>query len=290
MEILITGANSPLGRVVVERALLSNHRVVEGVREIMVDEEAPPHCKQIKLDMTKPETFSGIPKSVECVVHIAAANDGPAEHLFDVNGLGTMRLLKFSLPLAVSKIIHVSSMSVYGTVTERIVRRDSKIQHPSPYGLSKFMGECFLVDFANEIASVSIRSPAIIGNGASRNFLARMVRDMMTGQKKITLKNPDFLFNNVIHYKSLAHLIISLAEADLTSHDYFPVASSNPMPLSTVVEHIANRLEYRGQISWFDGAPIPFSIDTEYAEKLGFKPKSVLDEIDDWLNSDPITL
>jgi nucleoside-diphosphate-sugar epimerase len=285
MKVLVTGANSPLGKVVVEKAKSANHCVVEALRGGVTAPEATSPSTRINLDMTKPETFSAIPTDVECVVHIAAANEGTAGHLFDVNGMGTLRLIQSSIRLGISKLIHVSSMSVYGNVSEANVSRDTPIQHPSPYGLSKFSGECFLRDFANKLASVSIRSPAIIGNGASRNFLAKLVRDMIDQREEVILKNPDFLFNNIIHYETFSRFIVSLIETDLTSYDFFPVASSMPRPLGVIVAHIASRLDYKKRISWSDGGPSPFSVNTEYSEKFGFQPRAVLDEIDDWLNS-----
>jgi nucleoside-diphosphate-sugar epimerase len=285
MKVLVTGANSPLGKFVIKEASLARHYVIGAVREDRKDIEKVAPSERIILDISKPETFSAIPNGVECVVHIAAANEGPAEHLFDVNGMGTRRLIHSGIRLGVVKIIHVSSMSVYGTVKEPIVRSDTPIRHPSPYGLSKWAGECFLNDFSTRVASVSIRAPAIIGNGASRNFISRLVSDMLKRRDEVVLTNPGFLFNNVIHYDTFARFIVSLIESDLNSYNYFPVASSMPMPLADIVQHIASRLGYAGRIRWGVGGLSPFSIDTGDAERFGFKPKTVIEEIDAWLNS-----
>jgi nucleoside-diphosphate-sugar epimerase len=290
MKVLVTGANSPLGTVVIKEAILAKHCVIGAVREDRNNLDTSLTSERIILDLSKPETFSAIPNGVECVVHIAAANEGTPGYLLDINGIGTLRLIQSAICKGVAKIIHVSSMSVYGTVKESIVRAGTPIQHSSPYGLSKWAGECFLNEFSTRVASVSIRAPAIIGNGASRNFIARLVSDMLQSRDELVLKNPEFLFNNVIHYETFARFIISLIESDLNSFDYFPVASSDPLPLADVVQHIASRLDYAGRISWGVGELSPFSIGTEDAENFGFKPRPVLEELDAWLNSDSLTL
>jgi nucleoside-diphosphate-sugar epimerase len=204
MKLLVTGASSPLGRIVVEKAKRANHFVIEALRGAVTAQKSTTPCTRINLDMTKLESFSAIPNDVECVVHIAAANEGQAGYLFDVNGMGTQRLIHSCIHSKISKIIHVSSMSVYGAVSEPMVSRNTPTRHPSPYGLSKFAGECFLNEFSNKVVSVSIRSPAIVGNGASRNFLARLVRDMVDKREEVVLKNPNFVFNNVIHYDTFS--------------------------------------------------------------------------------------
>jgi hypothetical protein len=108
---------------------------------------------------------------------------------------------------------------------------------------------------------------------------------MLKRRDEVVLTNPGFLFNNVIHYDTFARFIVSLIESDLNSYNYFPVASSMPMPLADIVQHIASRLGYAGRIRWGVGGPSPFSIDTGDAERFGFKPKTVIEEIDAWLNS-----
>ena len=290
MKVLVTGANSPLGMLVIKEARLARHYVIGAVREDGKDVEKVAPNEKIILDVSKPETFSAIPNGVECVVHIAAANEGSAEHLFDVNGMGTLRLLHSAISLGVTKIIHVSSMSVYGPVKESIVRADTPIRHSSPYGMSKWVGECFLNNFSNKVASVSIRSPAIIGNGASRNFIARLVEDMVQRRDEVVLRNPGFLFNNVVHYDTFACFIVSLIESDLKLFHYFPIGSSNSLPLADVVRYLASRLGYVGRINWGVGGLSPFSIDTTDAEKFGFKPKTVLEELDAWLDSESLAL
>jgi nucleoside-diphosphate-sugar epimerase len=288
MRILVTGANSPLGHSVSQFSKEAGHYVVGSVRSDKLELEFDHLDDRIVIELDDPVFCERIPTDLDCIVHIAAAHTGSPQALFKVNGIAVHELAEFAAKTGIKKFIHISSMSVYGAVKEPIVGVKSSIRHSSPYGLSKWAGECYLAAFSSRFASVSIRSPAIIGSGASRNFLAKLVFDMLNGREEIVLENPAFFFNNAIHYKTFARFIVSLVEADLNSHDYFPVASSMPLPLEVIVQHIASRLDYKGHISWCDSGSSPFSIDTDYAQKFGFRPRAVMEEIDEWLNSESL--
>jgi len=284
MRILVTGASSPLGHSVSKFAKEAGHYVVGSVRSNKRDWQSANLDDQIVIELDDPAFCDQIPTNLDCIVHIAAAHTGSPQSLFMANGLAVYELAEFAAESGVRKFIHISSMSVYGAVKEPIVGASSNISHSSSYGLSKWAGECYLATFSSRLASVSIRSPAIIGSGARRNFLAKLVYDMLDGRDELVLENPTFLFNNAIHYNTFARFVVSLVEADLNSHNYFPIGSSAPLPLDLIVQHIATRLDFKGRIVWRDGRQSPFSINIEQAEIFGFRPRTVMEEINDWLN------
>lgn len=288
MRILVTGANSPLGISVSKLAKEAGHYIVGSVRSNKLALQFDQIDDRIVIELDDPEFCKRAPTDLDCIIHIAAAHSGSPQYLYLANGLATHKLAEFAARTGIKKFIHMSSMSVYGGVEDAIVGAQSSIRHSSPYGLSKWAGECYLAALSGLMASVSIRSPAIIGSGASRNFLARLICNIMQGREELVLENPTFLFNNAIHYNTLARFIVSLVEADLKSHDYFPVASSMPLPLEVIVRHLASRLAFKGRIIWRPGGQSPFSINTEHAESFGFRPRAVMEEIDDWLSSETL--
>lgn len=178
MKLLITGANSPLGIAFARRAHAANHYVIGGVRESKMAWSSNYLHEKIFLDFRNIESLANIPDDTECIVHIAAVNEGTPQELLEVNGLGTYSLIESAIRCGIKKIIHISSMSVYGTVTEPIVDSRTIIRHSTPYGLSKWAGECYLNDRSDKLNSVCIRSPAIVGQSAHRHFLAKVVEQM----------------------------------------------------------------------------------------------------------------
>jgi nucleoside-diphosphate-sugar epimerase len=283
-SILVTGANSPLGIEVCRLAHTAGHYVIGSVRDKRAYDKTTEIHEIINLNFEDPRSFNNIPYGLDCIIHIASTRSGSPETIFKVIGLGTHSLVQAAKRLKINKIIHVSSMSVYGAVTESLVTARTPIKCSTPHGSSKWAAESFLREASADVASVSIRSPAIVGRFAKANFLAKLVEDMANGLDTVYVRNPQFMFNNLVHYKTLARFLFSLAETSFISHRSFPIGAKDPLPLSEVVSTLASHLIYEGHVTWESGGSSPFSVDTEEAKEYGFIPNSVKEELLTWMN------
>lgn len=283
MRILVTGAKSPLGVAVCEAARADRIDLVESVRGSRGCSETSSGNDVIRLDLNDPESFCAIPTGLDAIVHVAAANEGSPEYLMRVNGFGTRHLVETAERLGIRKFVHISSMSVYGPVQETIVDAETPVRHGTPYGLSKWAAECYLNNASSSVIGVSVRSPAIVGKEARRNFLAVLRNEMERKAPFVEVKNPDFLFNNIVHTDAFAAFIVSLLGDPFDAFRAFPIASSNPLPVREIVLQLAIASGYKGEIKWTVGSTAPFAIDSAHAVRLGYKPWTVADTLDKWL-------
>jgi nucleoside-diphosphate-sugar epimerase len=286
VKILITGANSPLGVAFSKKAREAGYYLIGSVRKwggVIPNEYVD---ENIILDFENPGFSKCIPGELDCIVHIAAASEGTPEYLFHTNGIVTQILADHAIERNINKIIHISSMSIYGIPECDKVGSQTKIRHATPYGLSKWAGECFLHERAQHLNSVSIRSPAIVGCSARRNFLANLLSGMLSEKPYVELSNPNFLFNNLIHYDTFATFLLKLTKFDFTGHSYFPIAASQPIKLREVVDILVSRCRYQGRVVWKESFHTPFSIDLSDAMSFGFIPRTVLEELGSWLSRD----
>lgn len=111
MRLLITGATGLLGRPLVSAAKSAGHEVIAlsrstdtGVAEIA---DATILCDLLELEPDE------LPMNLDAIVHLAIAQRGSAEHILDVSGAGTRRLLEAAIERHARRFVHVSSMSVY---------------------------------------------------------------------------------------------------------------------------------------------------------------------------------
>ena len=103
----------------------------------------------------------------------ASVNEGSAEALLKTTGLGMIYLIDLAKQLYNHRIIHISSMSIHGSVLTEVVDENTSVTHAVPVGAAKWAAECFISNERSSIEAVSIRSPAIAGPYANRHFLAR---------------------------------------------------------------------------------------------------------------------
>ena len=95
---------------------------------------------------------------VDAVIHIAglkSVSESCAEPLryYDVNVVGTLRLLQAMAEARVSRMVFSSSTTVYGNPTTVPITEDAPLNPACPYGQSKLMAENILRDVAGVTGS-----------------------------------------------------------------------------------------------------------------------------------------
>ena len=283
-RILVTGITSPLGQAVGRKLQAEGHRVVGTVRSSKIGVQGLPADEIVALDLENEYTFTNIVGGFESFVHIASMNEGSAEALLKSTGLGMIYLINRAKQLSIRRLVHISSMSIYGKVPAEVVDQNTRVTHSVPVGAAKWAAECFISNERSSIEAVSIRSPAIAGPFASRHFLARIFLNMVRGPGKISVSNPDHLFNNIVHENVIAEFVSTLLDRDLGSeYRAVPIGSANPISLREIIDVMSKSTNYKGQINWVEPKSPPFRIDSTCAIELGYKPITTLETINRWM-------
>lgn len=283
-RILVTGITSPLGQAVGRKLRAEGNRVVGTLRSSRISTTGLPADELVALDLDNKSSFTNINGSFDAFVHVAAASEGTAEELMITTGLGTLYLVERAKFLSVSRIIHVSSMAVYGKIDDATVSEKTRINQSIPYGAAKWAAECYLANESNVVSAVSIRSPAIAGNRTHRHFLAKILNKMLRGDQTISAANPDHLFNNIVHEDNIADFVFTLLSTTLIRpYKAFPIASTDAIPLRNIVERLAAETKFKGEIKWQTANSTPFNIDSSAAIELGYKPLTTQATLDLWM-------
>ena len=284
-RILVTGINSPLGQAVGRKLQAKGHIVVGTVRSSKLNTRGLPANELIALDLDNDKSFLNITGGFDSFVHVASANEGSAESLLKVTGLGILYLIERAKHLDIRCLIHISSMSIHGRIISEVVDENTKVTHSLPVGAAKWAAECFIANERGSLEAVSIRSPAIAGAHASRHFLAKIYLSMRSGRDKISVSNPNHLFNNIVHEEILTQFVDSLLDAkSIPEYRAVPIGSTNPIPLHQIIEIMAKATNYKGQINWVEPKSPPFRIDSTGAIELGYKPITTLETINRWIH------
>jgi nucleoside-diphosphate-sugar epimerase len=284
-RILVTGINSPLGQAVGRNLQAKGHTVVGTVRSSKIGIQGLPANEIVALDLENEYTFTNIVGGFESFIHIASMNEGSAEALLKSTGLGMIHLLNRAKQLSIRRLVHISSMSIYGSVLTKVVDENTSVTHAVPVGAAKWAAECFISNERSSIEAVSIRSPAIAGPYANRHFLAKIFLNMVRGPDKISLSNPDHLFNNIVHENVIAEFVNTLLHQNWgPEYRAVPIGSTDPIPLREIIEVMSKSTKYKGRINWVEPKSPPFRIDSTSAIELGYKPITTLETINRWMH------
>jgi nucleoside-diphosphate-sugar epimerase len=115
------------------------------------------------------------------VFHVAAATNGSASHQRRVNIDGTRHVALAALQAGAQRLIHVSSIAVYGYGYHGIIGEDLPLQpHHDPYNVTKAAGEALLRDLGQTqgLPYTIIRPGMIYGprSGMWTGILFRLAR------------------------------------------------------------------------------------------------------------------
>ena len=284
-RILVTGINSPLGQAVGRKLQTEGHTVVGSVRSSKIHSQCLPASEIVVLDLENQDTFTNIVGRFDSFVHIATMNEGSAEALLKIRGLGMIYLIDRAKKLNIRRLVHISSMSIYGRVITEVVDENTSLAHSLPVGAATLVAECLISSERSSIEAVSIRSPAIAGPYANRHFLAKILISMLSGLNEIAVSNPDHLFNNIVHENVIADFIIQLLDTEpLPIYRAVPIGSTEPIALYEIIEMMAKATNYQGQINWVESDKTPFRIDLTGAVDLGYKPITTLETVNRWMH------
>jgi len=249
-NILVTGASGFIGSHLVEelvkdeknekiKVLVKNKKELGSINEF--SEETLKKINIVEGDLLDKGALIQALKGIKKVFHLAAIGrpmNVPKEAYFRVNVDGTRNLLEACKKNNVKRIIHVSSMSVFGYSRDRTPLSEDSPQLPvSDYGESKKQQEKLVLDFCkkNKIDLVVLRPPMVLGPRDSQNL--KLFRLINTGF--FPLLRSGRARYEIVYVKNFVHALI-LADLYGKNLGCYNVNDGRSYTIKELFETIAN--------------------------------------------------
>jgi nucleoside-diphosphate-sugar epimerase len=121
--------------------------------------------------VTDPGAVAQACAGVDVVYHLAAAQheaNVPDKHYYDVNVEGTRNMLNAVVEKGVRRLVHGSTIGVYGTNKNGPVCDDSPLQPDNIYGITKLEAEKVVREFFDKLPLAIVRISETYGPGDRR--------------------------------------------------------------------------------------------------------------------------
>jgi len=174
-----------------------------------------------------------------------------------------------------SSVVFLSSISVYGDISESVVTEETIPFKQNSYAKAKWDIEGLLRTY--DLNSLTLRLPGVVGLGAHDIFLSRTLAGIRRGEL-VKAYNPESLFNNVVHVGEVSGFIHKWSKNQIIGHNTVNLGSKEPITIREVVSLLG------GVADFIETNKKSFLIGIEKAVNLGFEPSTVRKSIKSYVS------
>jgi UDP-glucuronate 4-epimerase len=221
---------------------------------------------------------------IDGIVHLGAmagvrASVEQPAYYYDVNLLGTLKLLQMAQAQRVRQFVFASTSSVYGR-TQQIpfVETDSADRPLAPYPASKRAAELLGHSFfhLHQVPFVALRFFTVYGPRGRPDMVAYRLLDSMFFGAEMPLYNGGQMYRDWTYVADIAAGVVAALDSDLT-FEIINLGRGEPVLLQDFVEHIERLVGRRAEVH---SAPM-LAADIEYTyaditkakRLLGYRPR-----------------
>lgn len=233
---LVTGAGGFIGGRVVEALLqLGDRDIVPGLRRWSTAARIGRYpIEPIQCDLMKPEQLATALVGVDTIIHCAVGNA-------EVTVEGTRNLLQAALDAGVRRVVHVSTIDVYGRAEGTVDESRPYVETGREYGDSKIEAEKVCLEFAKRGLEVVILRPTIVYGPFSELWTVEPAQRLATGSWLLPASACQGTCN-LVYVDDLVRAIILALEAPGASGQAFNVNGPDRVTWQEYVEALGAEL------------------------------------------------
>ena len=245
MKVLVTGATGFLGKYVVKELVAEGYFVRafgrnEAVGQSLVSEQV----EFFKGDLSSKQAVEEACKGVEMVVHAGALSTvwGPWESFYQANVLGTQHVLEACRTNKISRLVYVSSPSIYAAPKDQIGIKEEDApteNHLNNYIKSKLLSEKLFPAYP-DVPSIILRPRGLFGIGDT-SILPRVLK--LSQKIGIPLIKEGKQLMDMTCVENVALAIALALKADRAEGQVYNITNGEPTPFKELIEEALQGLE-----------------------------------------------
>jgi UDP-glucose 4-epimerase len=322
---LVTGGAGFIGSHLVDRLIALGRRVrvvdnfASGHRRNLAQHANSPAVEIIEGDVADGAAMLRAAQGVERVFHVAALADivpsiQRPDAYFRANVDGTFATLQAARAAQVKRFVYVASSSCYGIPDAYPTPEEAEIRPQYPYALTKWMGECLVMHWAQvyKLPALSLRFFNIYGprartSGTYGAVFGVFLAQMLAG-KPLTIVGDGTQQRDFTYVSDAVEALVAAAGSDRAGRCY-NVGSDNPVSVNRLVAllkaadtvHIPKRpgepdctfadtRRIKAELGWSARVPIERGVETmlgaiEYwRDAPVWTPERIAAATADWFN------
>jgi UDP-glucose 4-epimerase len=290
MHVLVTGGAGFIGSTIARRFLAGGHTVrildslVTGLRQ-----NVPSEAEFIEGDIRNPETLQTVCDGIDVVLHQAAMvsvvqSAADPAGCFDVNVVGTQRVLAAAVSAGAKRVVLASSSAVYGNRPVQPKREDSPLDPLSPYAESKLAneGDARYQSVFNGLETVCFRYFNVFGpnqraDSPYSGVISILVKALLERQT-FTIFGTGEQTRDFVFVEDVAGAVYTAATRPGIRHEVLNVGRGQPVSLLELIELAAAITGETPRLAFATARPDDVKHSqadvTRLAERLGYRART----------------
>lgn len=243
MKVLVTGGGGFIGSHLVAHQLRRGHHVRAFDRSVdrLSNLTDHPRLEIVVGDLTDKDTISRIVHGVDCIYHLASAHlevNIPEARYWAVNVTAVERLLRAAQAAGVKRIVHCSSVGVFGDTGSQAADEATPCCPSNVYGRTKLAGEQLALQFAQQSGlPVTVARPSwVYGPGCPRT--SKLFRTIK--KRRFVMIGDGQALRHPIYIEDAMRGLERCAEVDGAAGGVFILAGDTPVTLAELIDTIAD--------------------------------------------------
>ncbi len=270
-RVLVTGATGFIGGRLVERLVREEGATV---RAFVRNFANAPRIARFAIemmagDLQSPDALERAVDGCEVVFHCAYGAQGTDAERRVVNVQGTERVLAAALAHRCRRVVHVSTMSVYGDPASGEIDETAPRRYTgSAYGDSKIDAENAALGYCDKGLSVAVVQPTIVYGPWALTWTIKPLQQLQTG--RVILVNDGEGTCNPVYIDDVVSAMIAAAESAEAHKQTFLISGDQPVTWREFFERYQRMLPASATVSM-----TPEQASAHFA---AFEPKGFLSE------------
>jgi nucleoside-diphosphate-sugar epimerase len=244
-KILITGGTGFIGSRLALRLISDGQQVrIYGQKNTSAETENAAELRRAGAEiifgsMLDRDGIIKITENVDIVYHLAAAQheaNVPDKVFWDVNYKGTELLTQACINEGIRRLVHGSTIGVYGSALDGIITENSPCQPDNIYGQTKLAAEKMLSKYTQGLEIVIVRISETYGPGDRR--LLKLFKGIQ--QKHFPLIGKGDNIHHLVFVDDLIDGLINASANTAAPGECFVISGKEPLSTIAMMQVVAN--------------------------------------------------